>query len=96
MTGAGAVINRNRIRGWKRADERMGRYPELSTALPTHFVKPTRTAKLLTPAIVFTTVAVLAGASVVGIAIAGLVFGSGGVQTGGVKATQGLLLAAVS
>lgn len=74
----------------------MGRYPEVRSALPTHFVKQTRTAKMLPPAITFMTVMTLAAASIVGIVVAGYIFGVKTAAIGGVKAAQGFQLLAVS
>lgn len=73
----------------------MGRYPEVISAVPTNFVSPTRTAKVLIPEIVFTSCVVLAAASVVVATVAGLLFGPGGSNSSGVRAAQSLLLIAV-
>jgi hypothetical protein len=73
----------------------MGKYPELRPALPTNSVKPTFTARVLTPAIVFTALLVLSVTSVVGLAIPGGIF-AGGIHGGGVKAAQALFMIAVS
>jgi hypothetical protein len=74
----------------------MRRYPELRPALPTNFVKPTKTAKVLTPAIVLTTLGILTVSSIVGIAVAGSDFGLKGIHIGGEKIAQAFLLIAVS
>lgn len=74
----------------------MGRHPELRSALPTTFVKRRKTAKLLTPTIVLTTVVILVIASIVGVAVTGSVFDSKGVYAGEVEAAGAFLLIAVS
>lgn len=68
----------------------------MRTALPTNFIKPTTTSKVLTPSIVFLTVVVLASSSVVVVAIAGSIFGSRRSHPSGVKIAQALLVIAVS
>ena len=74
----------------------MRRYPELRPALPTNFVKPTKTAKVLTPAVVLTNLGILTVTSIVGIPVAGSDFGLKGIHMSGEKIAQAFLLLAVS
>jgi len=74
----------------------MSAYPDLRPALPTNFVNKSRTAKCLTPGIVFGAVGILGVIGVVGIAIAGSVFAAHGVSMAGVNAAQVFVVMAVS
>ena len=74
----------------------MGSYPELSTALPATFIKPSRTSWILRPGIVLATVGLLAAVSLVGLGVAGAVLSSGGKRTKSTNALQALALIAVS
>lgn len=72
----------------------MGSYPELSTALPATFIKPSRTSRILRPGIVLATVGLLAAVSLVGLGVAGAVLSSGGKRTKSTNALQALALIA--
>lgn len=68
---------------------------DLPTALPIHFIVPSRTRKLLSPVLVLLTVVILAIASVVGICVAIVVLSSSGARTGSVVTAQGFGVVAV-
>jgi hypothetical protein len=70
--------------------------PDLPTALPIHFVRPSRTRKLLSPILVLLTVVILAIASMVGICVAIVVLSTSGSRTGSVVTSQGFGVIAVS
>jgi len=74
----------------------MGSYPEMNEALPTNLVIKTRTARILTPAIIFAALIVVGIVSVIAIALSSAVFSSNGVRTGGLSAAEGFLMIAVS
>ena len=75
--------------------EKMGRYPEVKEALPATYATKSRTARLLTPAVVTGIVGALAIASIIGIAVASTVFASNSIKIGSMDAAQGLLVVAV-
>ncbi|KAE8447849.1 hypothetical protein EG329_010078 [Mollisiaceae sp. DMI_Dod_QoI] len=72
----------------------MGPYPDLQPALPTHFVQPTRTTKLLRPVLVLLTVVLLALMSLVGLGVAIVILSSKGPRTGSTNAAQGFAIIA--
>ena len=76
----------------------MGRYPypDLLPALPASFMKPSRTARLLQPGIVFATVIILGCMSLLAVLVAGSIFSSLDARTSGTNATQALALISVS
>lgn len=82
---------------WKREKEAvMGPYPVLQPALPTHFVRPSRATRLLTPMLVLVAVVLVAVMSLVGLCVAIAVFSSGGTRTGSTDAAQGFAIVSVS
>jgi len=74
----------------------MGHYPKLQPALPTSFVKPSRTSRILQPGIVLATVVILGCVSLVALIIAASAFQSESPRTSGVNTTQAFALSAVS
>jgi hypothetical protein len=74
----------------------MGRYPDLRPALPTSFVKPSRTLRILLPGIVLATVIILGCVSLVALIVAASVFESASPRTSGVNTTQAFAVSAVS
>jgi len=74
----------------------MGDYPEVKEALPVTYATKSRTAMLLTPAIVTGMVVALTMASIIGIAVASIAFALNSFKTESSIAAQGLLLLAVS
>lgn len=73
----------------------MGRYPDLQPALPTSFVKPSRTSRILQPEIVLATVVILGCVSLVALIVAASVFESASPRTSGVNTTQAFALSAL-
>jgi len=65
-----------------------GPYPDLLPALPTSFVNPSRTSKVLGPGIVLATVSMLGVASLFGLAVAGKVLAADSPRTKGIVAVQ--------
>lgn len=74
----------------------MGHYPKLQPALPTSFVKPSRTSRILQPGIVLATVVALGCVSLVALIVAASAFQSESLRTSGVNTTQAFALSAVS
>jgi hypothetical protein len=74
----------------------MGHYPNLQPALPTSFVKPSRTSRILQPGIVLATVVILGCVSLVALIVAASAFQSESPRTSGVNTTQAFALSAVS
>lgn len=74
----------------------MGPYPDLQPALPAHFVRPSRTARLLSPLLVLIMVVLVALMSLVGLCVAIAVFSSSSPRTGSMDAAQGFEIVAVS
>ncbi|PQE33757.1 S-adenosylmethionine decarboxylase proenzyme protein [Rutstroemia sp. NJR-2017a WRK4] len=75
-----------------------GRYPVLSpsAAIPVIQLKPSRTARILAPGIVFTTVVLLGFCTVIGIILSNTVYSSSVAHTGGVMTSQSFVLIASS
>jgi hypothetical protein len=73
----------------------MDRYPDLQSALPASFVKPSRTSRILQPGIVLAAVVILGCMSLVVLVVAGSVFVSASPRTSSVNATQTFMLVAV-
>ncbi|CZR56515.1 uncharacterized protein PAC_06404 [Phialocephala subalpina] len=74
--------------------DQMGPYPDLQPALPAHFVRPSRTTRLLNPVLVLITVVLVAVMSLVGLCVAIAVFLSSGPRTGSTDAAQGFAIVA--
>ncbi|PQE24194.1 s-adenosylmethionine decarboxylase proenzyme protein [Rutstroemia sp. NJR-2017a BVV2] len=75
-----------------------GRYPVLSpsAAIPVIQLKPSRTARILAPGIVFTTMVMLGFCTITGIILSNTVYSSSGAHTGGVMTSQSFVLIASS
>jgi len=73
----------------------MERYPQVKEALPVTCTTKSRTAMLLTPAVVTGTLGALTIASITGIAVASTSFSTDAVKANSVGAAQVLLLLAV-
>lgn len=71
-------------------------YPDLQPALPTTFVIPTRTARILAPTIVLATLVLLGVASLLGLVFAGKVLSANLERTKSVNCLQTLAILSAS
>lgn len=74
----------------------MGPYPDLRPALPTHYIRTSRTKKLLSPAIVLVTVIALAVMSLMELVVTIVVLMDDGMRSGSEMASVGFGIIAVS
>ena len=74
---------------------KMDGYPEARCTVPTNVLRPSRTARILTPCIVFSAVIILTAASITGVVVAASVYESASPYQPGESAAQVFVLIAV-